>query len=480
MRKVLVVALLSLVASSAFAGTITSLSPSSVKVNSGEHFLTVYGTAPGNVLVFDGAIGHFERTVTATFSDRVVGWVPEAIVAKSGTYTVKVRNAAGVETNSLNFVVQGFKFFPLAILVPDVLWWQPKSREGGYPKWEVFAVGGEDPEPQWKCDQESGSFFKMGTTAVNCEAWNSLGERATAQFTVYVADRVAPVLTPVEDIKVPARSYQGEIVDYKPPTAFDEIWGEAEVSCSPASGSMFRIGKNVVSCSAVDFDGNVGTTAFLVEVVGDGEPGTLQLILPEAIQVDAKDPRGAEVSYDVKVEGTKDPDPEINCFPKSGSLFPLGSTLVNCDVLDHDGAWVQGSFEVNVLDVNSPVVEFIKASPDRIVNDGRMWPVVIDVAASDDLDLQPVCSIVGVTANERIDIGDFDKPGTGDYEIVEKAEKPTVLLRGEYARSRVYNVWVGCSDFFGNMTHAYAQVLVTSTAGSSQGTANPRRRAGGK
>lgn len=103
MRKIFVPVLLLLIASSAFAGTITSLDPSSIKVNSGEYFITAYGTSPGNKLIFDGPAGHFERDVSATFADRVVGWVPEAIVAKSGTHSLKVRAANGVETNSLNF-----------------------------------------------------------------------------------------------------------------------------------------------------------------------------------------------------------------------------------------------------------------------------------------------------------------------------------------------------------------------------------------
>lgn len=480
MRKVLVAVLFSVVASSAFAGTITSLSPSKVKVNSGEHFITVYGSAPGSTLLFDGGLGHFERSVTATFSDRVVGWVPEAIIAKSGVYTVSVRDAAGVVTNSLNFTVEGFKFFPLAILVPDVLLVQPRSRDGADVKWEVFAVGGEDPSPQWKCDQESGAFFKMGTTAVRCEAWNVYGERATAQFTINVADRVGPVLSAVDDMRVSAKSYEGAIVDFKAPTAWDEIWGDAPVECSHASGSMFRIGKTVVSCTAVDLDGNVGSTAFIIDVVGDSTPNRIELVLPATIQAAAKDPRGAEVSYDVSVTGTKDPDVIINCFPKSGSVFPLGTNIVNCDALDHSGAWAQGTFDVDVLDVNPPLVDYIKPSPDRIVADGRMWPVTIDLEVRDDLDLAPACSITGVTSNEKIDADDDDKEGTADYEIVEKAEKPTVLLRGEYSRSRVYNVWVGCADFFGNITHAYAQVLVSSSFGGAQGTGNPRRRAGGK
>lgn len=476
MRKVLVPLFLLLIASSAFAGTITSLDPSSIKVNSGEYFITAYGTNPGNMLVFDGPAGHFEREVSATFSDRVVGWVPEAIVAKPGTYALKVRAANGAETNSLNFTVVGFKF-PLVLFVPEVLIVQPKSREGAYVKFDVYPFGGDDPNPVVDCNYKSGDFFKMGVTKVTCVATNIFKERAEAQFDVNVADRIGPIVTVPERIRVPARSNEGAIVEFDA-KAYDEIWGDMPVDCSPKSGSMFRIGETTVACSSVDLDNNVGGSAFIVEVVGEnGTPKPLELILPDPIFAEARDPRGAEVSYDVKVKGTEDPSPVINCSPKSGSLFPLGLTTVQCDVLDKYGAWGQGSFEVQVLDVKAPEIRYVKVSPEKIAEDGRMWPVTVEAEAVDDLDLQPVCAITAITANEVIDVGDEEKPEY-QYAITGplKAE-----LRGRSTRTtRVYNVWIGCSDFFGNSTPAVVQVLVTKDLGSLSTPGPTRRRSGGK
>ena len=477
MRKVLVPVILLLIASSAFAGTITSLDPSSIKVNSGEYFITAYGTNPGNTMVFDGPAGHFERTVSATFSDRVVGWVPEAIVAKAGTHSLKVRNAQGIETNSLNFTVVGFKFFPLVILVPDVLLIQPESREGAFVKFEVMPMGGEDPNPIVECDARSGDFFKMGITRVNCVATNSFKERAEASFDVNVVDQVGPIVTVPDRIRVEARSNEGAVVDFDV-KASDEIWGDMPVDCSPKSGSWFRIGETVVLCSSVDLDLNVGVGSFIVEVLGpNGTPDPLELILPPTIFAEARDPRGAEVSYEVKVEGTKDPNPTINCSPKSGSLFPLGATTVLCDALDSEGAWAQGSFEIQVLDVKAPEIRYAKASPEKIPEDGRMSTVVIEAEAEDDLDLQPTCAIIAVTSNEDIDAGDEEKPEY-DYEITGPLK---VELRGQSTREvRVYNVWVGCSDFFGNMTQTVVQVVVTKDAAALSRTGPSRRRAGGK
>jgi hypothetical protein len=474
MRKVLVAVLLLLIASSAFAGTITSLSPSSFKVNSGEYFITVYGTNPGNTLVFDGPAGHFERAVSATFTGNVVGWIPEAIVAKAGTHSLKVRDANGIETNSLSFDVVGFKFFDLAMLVPDVLFVQAQSRSGATVKFDVYAVGGEDPNPTAKCDIDSGSFFKMGNTVVNCTASNSLGERADAKFTITVADRVGPVVTVPSDIRVPARSNEGAIVEFSP-KAVDDIYGDMPVDCAPKSGSMFHIGKTTVSCTSVDLDNNVGASAFLVEVTSDKTPNPLTLVLPTAMQIIAKDPNGEKVTYAVTVKGTKDPNPVVTCAPKSGSLFPLGSTIVSCDALDVDGGWGQGTFEVNVLDGNPPTILSLKPSIDRIPADGRMYPIELFADVTDDLDLRPTCAIVGVTSNEIIDAGDTDKPSY-DYQVTGPT---TVDLRGQFTRaSRVYNVWMGCSDFFGNMSQSYVQVLVTGAGGQS--APSGRRRAGAK
>ncbi|HYC61366.1 MAG TPA: hypothetical protein VEK79_17560 [Thermoanaerobaculia bacterium] len=476
MRKVLVALFAFLVASSAFAGTISSLSPSSFKVNSGEHFITVFGVAPGNLMIIDGPSGHFERSVNATFSDRVVGWVPEAVIAKSGTYTVKVRNAQGIETNSLTFTVNGFKFFPLAILLPDFLVAQPKSRDGGYVHFDVFVAGGEDPAPKWSCDQRSGDFFKMGVTRVNCEASNAFGERASASFDILVADRVGPVVTVSKDISVPARSNEGTVVDYEPGRAIDEIWGEMPVECLPRSGSNFRIGRHTVVCTSVDIDLNMGSRSFLVEVTSDRQLEKLVLIVPENLEEAAKDPRGAEVFYEVDVKNTKDPNPTLTCLPKSGEVFPLGVTEVACDAYDADGAWGIATFNVLVKDVHSPDIRFIKASPNQILNDGRMYPVTISHEVVDDLDLQPTCGIIGVNANENIYPGDLDKEPEYDFEIVKPME---LLLRGQSVRSRVYNVWVGCFDFFGNIGQSYAQVVVSNTLGG-QGTPQGRRRASGK
>ncbi|HVG23466.1 MAG TPA: HYR domain-containing protein, partial [Thermoanaerobaculia bacterium] len=266
MRKSLAAAFLLLCAFSASAGTITSIDPASFKVNSGEHFITVYGTGLGDRLVFDGPAGHFVIIANAVFRDRTIGWVPEAVIANAGVYNLTVLDAAGVVSGPVSFKVSGFRM-PLALLVPDIVRQQPVNREGGYVKYDVFPIGGSDPSPTVRCDWPSGSFFGIGSTRVTCTASNIYNETATESFSVVVHDDLPPKVSVPAPIQVKATSIEGAIVDFKA-DAFDDIWGAVIPECSPRSGSSFPMGVSTVRCSAVDGDGNIGGAAFTIEVLG--------------------------------------------------------------------------------------------------------------------------------------------------------------------------------------------------------------------
>ncbi|HEX8617303.1 MAG TPA: hypothetical protein VF911_06945 [Thermoanaerobaculia bacterium] len=462
MRKSLAFAFLFFIAFTASAGTITSLNPSSFKVNSGEQFITVYGTDLGDRLIFDGPAGYFEVMVNATFSDRVVGWVPEAVIATSGTYSLSVSGPLGV-SGPAYFRVSGFKL-PLVLLLPEYVRAQPRSIDGGSVKYEVYAMGGSDGSATVTCDPASGSFVKMGTTVVNCVASNLSGERATGSFPVYVRDEVAPVLSaPVDPILVQAQSRDGAVVDFKV-TAYDAIYGDVRADCLPAAGSLFRIGVTTVQCTATDRDLNVGNAAFDVEVLGERKPYSLTVVVPATIVTDAYDPTGATVKFDVRVEGTDDPSPVVTCTRKSGEVFPVGDTVVACEAIDAWGMRGTNDFTISVLDRVAPQILELKITPDLLTADGRLYPIEVYARAVDDIDFQPTCAIETVTSKEDIDLDDTEDPKSYDWLIT----SPTTLeLRAErHSTTRVYNVWILCSDYFGNFERTRASVTVTGGAAS--------------
>ncbi|HEX8253570.1 MAG TPA: HYR domain-containing protein [Thermoanaerobaculia bacterium] len=462
MRKSFAVAFLLLFcAFGASAGTITSINPSSFRVNSGEHFITVYGTDLGNRLIFDGPAGHYEVNVSAQYSGSVVGWVPESVIATAGTHTLNVSGPNG-NSGPITFSVKGFRL-PLMLLVPEYVRVQPRSIDGAGVKYEVIAMGGDDPSPVVTCDPASGSMFKMGITRVSCVATNVYGERATATFNVTVRDEVAPVVTvPYEPIVVKAGSREGAIVDYKV-SAYDAIYGDVRADCLPLSGTNFPIGVTTVQCNAIDPDLNIGHGSFNVEVLGDREPYTLNIEVPQTIMVEAYSPEGTNVKYDVRVTGTKEPY-DVYCDPKSGSNFPIGETLVSCTAIDEAGMRGSASFTVHVMDVVAPQILGISASPDLLMADNRLYPINIDVSAADDIDLRPLCEIYSVTSKENIDLNDgqdakeYDWRITGPLSLELRAERQTT--------QRVYNIWVGCSDYFGNVTRTRTTVTVSGGVAS--------------
>jgi hypothetical protein len=78
-------------------------------------------------------------------------------------------------------------------------------------------------------------------------------------------DTTAPVFAgALRSIRVRAR--RATVVRFALPTATDAVDGPAVVSCTPASGRRFPVGRTIVRCSANDRSGNVASVSFPVIV----------------------------------------------------------------------------------------------------------------------------------------------------------------------------------------------------------------------
>lgn len=89
-------------------------------------------------------------------------------------------------------------------------------------------------------------------------------------------------------------------------------------------------------------DGNVND--------GDGREAGPILLIPGDLSVEADSRAGTAVVYDVSAEdaGGKELDPV--CRPASGTTFSIGSTTVECSVVDGEERGRTGSFTVTVVD----------------------------------------------------------------------------------------------------------------------------------
>jgi hypothetical protein len=116
------------------------------------------------------------------------------------------------------------------------------------------------------CSPSPNTTFPIGTTTVTCTASDPIGNQSTATFTVTVTDTLPPLLSTAADVTVQASNANGATVPYAPPAATDQVDRSPQVTCAPASGSTFPVGKTTITCTATDFSHNQSQTAFRVTV----------------------------------------------------------------------------------------------------------------------------------------------------------------------------------------------------------------------
>jgi hypothetical protein len=117
------------------------------------------------------------------------------------------------------------------------------------------------------CAAAPGTQFPLGTSIVTCNATDHAGNAAqSTTFKVIVVDTTPPAIAPHADVEATASSNSSAIVNYTNPTANDLVDGVVDVTCAPASGSMFNVGSTLVTCKASDSAGNDATSTFHVNV----------------------------------------------------------------------------------------------------------------------------------------------------------------------------------------------------------------------
>jgi hypothetical protein len=88
-----------------------------------------------------------------------------------------------------------------------------------------------------------------------------------------------------------------------------------------------------------------------------------QLSLPQNITVEATSGSGAVVPYSASATDAVTGPATVNCVPASNSVFPLGTTTVNCSTTDGHQNTGNGSFTVTVQDTIAPVVNVPSLGP---------------------------------------------------------------------------------------------------------------------
>jgi len=335
--------------------TISSISPDTLRAQSGEWFAVLQGThylpSAGVSVIFSGPAGTVALSPNASTDTNMTTWVPQEVLLNPGDYSVVVRvpNGAGtLDSNSVTLRISGNS---IVLRVPRLVLAEAFSLLGGPGVFEVTAKSFLSEQVVVECSHKSGDFFPFDSTTVDCSATDDLGGSAKESFTVNVADTQPPVINTPRDLLAFGKA-DGAIVSYVA-KAVDVVDPEVKLTCFPESGAFFRLGTSTVGCSSTDRFGNAGKAAFRVHVGSDVIPA---LVIPAAVTAEAASLDGAFVKFEATATTAKGEPAEVRCEPAPGSLFPMGTTAVKCIAWGPGGESTTDFFEVNVIDTTPPLL----------------------------------------------------------------------------------------------------------------------------
>jgi uncharacterized repeat protein (TIGR01451 family) len=248
--------------------------------------------------------------------------------------------------NTATLLLGAFDVQPPVISCPaDLVVSNDLGQCGATVGFTVTAVDDHDGVVPVVSTPPSGSVFPLGVTVVTNTATDASGNTSRCNFTVTVRDGEPPEISCPGDIVLPSEPGRcGAVVTFAV-EATDNCSTPAVVS-TPPSGSEFPIGTNVVTSTAIDASGNANVCAFQVIVV-DVEPP--EIICPTNRVVEV--PFGssnAVVTFLPPVATDNCGVVSTHVSIASGSLFPLGTTIVSCEAADATGNRDVCSFTVTV------------------------------------------------------------------------------------------------------------------------------------
>jgi len=215
----------------------------------------------------------------------------------------------------------------------------------------------------------SGAVFSKGTTMVEWQATDAVGNSAVCQFTVTVNDLQAPVITcPANIVRNMDTGGCGAVVTYATPTATDNCGSVTTLRISAAntaSGSSFSQGTTVVSWQASDLasPANTSSCSFTVTVNDTQLPS----ISCPSNQTVGNTPGSCDavVNYvaPTYTDNCTGGSATIQSGLPSGSNFPKGISTVVWKATDGAGLTKTCSFRVTVNDTEAPVITCPTVAP---------------------------------------------------------------------------------------------------------------------
>jgi len=316
-------------------------------------------TGPGNLLMeatgTAGAIVNF----TASANDNVDGTVPVLRNYPSGsTFPIgrttvlltATDHAGNAATSSFDIVVRDTTSPAIGILADITV--EAVNGNGAVVTFTAHANDIVDGPLNVSASPASGSTFPLGATKVLLTATDSHGNSSAREFNIAVRDSTAPVLTLPGPIVAEATSAKGASVSFTV-SATDAVDPNPAVLTAFPSPSQFPLGVTSVQVLAGDASGNTSEGEFTVTVQDTTAP---HITAPANVIAEATSNAGATVSFSASAFDLVDGPVTPSTDPASGTVFPIGATVVNLSASDKAGNTSSSSFTVTVQDTTAPTI----------------------------------------------------------------------------------------------------------------------------
>jgi len=344
------------------------------------------------------ALGHLHAEATFPIGETRVSCTTTDLLGNplGGSFLVTVRDTT-----------------PPAVTVPASVEVTAESQAGTAVAFdESSAADSVDGPVPVQCDHASGDVFPRGVTTVTCAATDAHGNTGSGSFTVTVTDPDAPVITVPDDRIVEANGPNGTAVNYPSATAVDAIDGPVPVTCAPASGTAFSLGKTNVICTAVDSAGNRSEKTFGVTVTDTTPP----VVTPPApITVSTSEgsiSRSVVGAFLGSATATDIVDPHPTVSNDAPESFPLGRTTVTFVASDASGNHTAKTSSVTVVETTTP-------GPPVVTPAASSDPAAIDRAPPGEV------SRLKVTAGDHRVALAWSPPRDTDFDHVEITRSPS-------------------------------------------------------
>jgi hypothetical protein len=282
-----------------------------------------------------------------------------------GTTTVEyllVDTSGNQSTGSFDITVNDTEMPILLGMPQDIAVFNDSGQCGANVSWIVPTPWDNCNLVDFDASHEPGAFFPKGVTEVSYLVMDGMGQVTSGTFTISVDDDEAPTITgmPADRTIVADAGLCSAIHEWVLPIGQDNC-EVVSFTASHDPGDTFPVGVTEIGYSVTDSMGMTTTDQFSLTVLDQEDPVIIRI--PGDISVVADE---GECSMPVSWVA---PDSQDNCAidtfsisHMSGSVFETGVTTVSIDTQDIHGNTAVASFQVTVLDQETPQILSLPAA----------------------------------------------------------------------------------------------------------------------